>query len=58
MIIEEAVLWIKIKTFLAFDGETLFLKTKLFVSNLVTFLSCFNETLFMYQIALTFTVIF
>ena len=48
----------KYKTFTTFDGGALFLKKDLFVSNLVTFLSCFDETLFMHQVALSFTVAF
>ena len=43
----------KYKTFWTLDGGTMFLKNKL-----VTFLSCFDEILFMHQVALSFSVAF
>ena len=47
----------KYKNFQTIVGE-MFLKTNLFVSNLVTFLSSFNKILFMHQIVLNFDVAF
>ena len=48
----------KCKTFEPLMEGHCFLKINLFISNLVTFLSCFDEILFMHQVVLSFTVAF
>ena len=55
---EEAMSWRNIKLFEPLMERYFFMKTNLFVSNLVTFSSCFDETLYMHQVVLRFTVAF
>ena len=50
--------WRNIKLFEPLMKRHCFQKTNLFVSNLVTFLSCFDENLFIHQVVLSFTVAF
>ena len=50
--------WRNTKLFEPLMEGQCFLKTNLFVSNPVTFLSGFDEILFMHQVVLSFTVAF